>query len=342
LNDYILNEMKIEVTYNCLLSCIHCSSNANPKNKLEMTKEKCIEIIDDAVSMGLKKIIFSGGEPFLWEGLIDVVTHSKEQGLNCSIYTSGNCVELKEILIKLKLVGIDKLIFSLFSDIENEHDRVTRKLNSFNNTIRAINLAQSLQIQTEIHFVILASNYKKLTGIIDIAKKYKIKRISALRFVPQGRGALIKKFDSLNKKQYLELRKIILDLQLNNKEIEIRTGSPFNVLLLNNEPECLAAQDRLVVAPDLNIYPCDAFKQISSESISPDDKYSNLKKYSLVECWKKSNYFNIIRNTIIGKPSEPCQSCKKHSKCLSGCLAQKYLFYSSLNKNPDPACLIGA
>ena len=341
MRDYNLNEMKIEVTYQCLLSCVHCSSNANPGNQLVMAKEKCIEIIDDAVSMGLKEIVFSGGEPLLWEGIIDAVTHSKSKKLNCSIYTSGNCGNIKTVMSKLKIAGVDKFIFSLYSDNKNEHDRITRKSNSFNDTIKAIDLAYANSIQAELHFVVLASNYHKLAGIVNIANKHKIKKISVLRFVPQGRGFLFK-FNALDKKQNLELQKSIINLKRQNEKIEIRTGSPFNVLLLNRNPKCMAAQDRLVIAPDLNIYPCDAFKQISGNIFFLDDEYSNLCHHSISECWEKSKYFKIVRETINRKPSEPCQSCENLSKCLSGCLAQKYLVYSSLDKNPDPACLKGA
>jgi radical SAM protein with 4Fe4S-binding SPASM domain len=338
--DFELNEIKIEVTYNCLLSCVHCSSDANPENKLSMTMEKCIEIIDSALLIGVKEITISGGEPFIWKGLTEVVKYSKSKGLITNIYTTGNCCNLDELMKKLKTVGVNKLIFSLYSDNENHHNKVTRKSNSFSNTIKAIKLAQSYNIYTEIHFVALASNYKNLVGIAEIAHVNGAKRVSVLRFVPQGRGLLISDYDTLNKTQNLELKKIITDLR--DKGFDIRTGSPFNVLLLNTKPKCMAAQDRLIVTPDLNIYPCDAFKQISSESISPDDIYSNLKNHTVEECWRQSKYFELVRNAIFSTPSEPCQSCKNHKICLAGCLAQKYLYYSSLSKNPDPACLRGA
>jgi len=340
LREYELKEMKIEVTYNCLLSCVHCSSDASPGNQLSMSKEKCIEIIDGASSMGVREIAFSGGEPLAWNGITDVVTHSKSKGLICNIYTTGNCDNLDELLKKLKVACVDKLIFSLYSDLEDEHNRVTRKYDSFSNTIKAIKLAKSYNIHTELHFVALASNYKKLNGIVKLTQAYGVEQVSVLRFVPQGRGKLIKNYDTLSKEQNLELKKIITDLC--DRGYKIRTGSPFNVLLLNKDPKCMAAQDRLIVAPDLNIYPCDAFKQITSEDISPGDEYSNLDKHTIDECWKRSKYFELVRNAILTMPSEPCQSCENNKMCLSGCLAQKYLYYSSLHKNPDPACLIGA
>jgi len=315
--------MKIEVTYNCLLSCVHCSSDANPDNQLSISKENCIKIIDDAILLGLKKIAFSGGEPLIWDGIIDIIDYSKKRKLQCSIYTSGNFANLEKKIIEVKNVGIDKLIFSLYSDDANEHDRITRKLNSYKNTIKAIKLAQHYKINTELHFVALASNYKKLIGIVEIAKKNNIKKISVLRFVPQGRGSLLK-FDILSRKQNLELIKIIKNIKNN---YDIRTGSPFNVLLLNDEPKCMAARDRLIIAPDLNIYPCDAFKQISSNDIAPNDNYSNLRKHNLIECWQKSKYFENVRNALISQPSEPCYSCKNYIRCLGGCLAQKFIYY---------------
>jgi MoaA/NifB/PqqE/SkfB family radical SAM enzyme len=190
LKGFELNEMKIEVTYTCPLSCVHCSSDANPGNQLSMSKEKCIEIIDSAFSIGVSEITFSGGEPFIWEGIVEAVTHSKNKGITSNIYTTGNCDNLEKLMKKLKTAGVDKLIFSLYSDNENEHNRVTRKADSFSTTIKAIKLAHSYKICTELHFVALATNYRKLVGIAEIARENGMKQVSVLRFVPQGRGVL--------------------------------------------------------------------------------------------------------------------------------------------------------
>jgi len=337
LNKLTLNEVKIEVTYNCPLSCVHCSSDANPGHQLSMPTEKCIDIINDALSVGVKEITFSGGEPLIWNGINAAIIHSKKMGLTTGVYTSGNCGNMEKLLSELATSGVNKLIFSIYSDNEREHNRVTRKADSFSNTLKAIVVANSLQITTEIHFVALASTYKRLANIVGLAQANSVKRVSVLRFVPQGRGLLISDKDTLDKAQNLELKKTIVELR--DKGFDIRTGSPFNVLFLNKEPKCMAAQDRLIVAPDLCIYPCDAFKQISCDTIATGDEYSRLEKYSIAECLKQSKYFELVRNAILSAPSEPCLSCKNYQMCLSGCLAQKYLYYSSLYKNPDPACL---
>jgi len=329
-------EIKIEVTYKCALSCVHCSSDANPDNNASMNIEKCIEIIDNAVSLGVEEIAFTGGEPFLWDGIIEAIEYSYKMKLRISIYTTGNCDGFSKLLA-LSSKYISNMIFSVFSDNEYDHNRITRKSDSFYNTLNCIKLVQKHGINTEVHFVALASNYRKLINIAEMVKAIGVNRISVLRFVPQGRGRLISSHDTLNQSQNLELKRTILHLR--NIGHDIRTGSPFNVLFLNENPKCMAAQDRLIIAPNLHIYPCDAFKQVSSEIIAPGDLYSNLENHSLIDCWNKSKYFEVVRNVLQSTPKEPCNSCGKYSDCLAGCLAQKYLHYSVIDVNPDPACL---
>lgn len=337
MNDILLNELKIEVTYKCPLACVHCSSDANEENELSIDSEKCLSIIDEAIKMSVTQIAFSGGEPLLWNGIVECVKFANQNNINISIYTSGNCDNPDITFAALSNAGLKKAIFSLYSDKDYEHNRITRKAKSFDNTINSIKIAQKYNIITEVHFVALANNYKKLTNIVKFAKDIGVNRISVLRFVPQGRGTLISDYDTLNESQNIELRNTIITLR--EEGYDIRTGSPFNVLCLNERPKCMAAQDRMIVAPDLLIYPCDAFKHITARMINDDVEYSDLNKSSLCDCWNKSSYLKTIRQAILSEPNQPCKSCKNYSSCLSGCLAQKFLYYSSLYVNPDPACL---
>lgn len=338
MNIYNLNELKIEVTYKCPLACVHCSSDANETNELCLDKIKCLDIIKEAIELGVKKIAISGGEPLYWEGLNEIIKFTKDKGLSTSIYTSGNSCDYKRIFNELSINGLDKAIFSIYSANKLEHNRITRKEASFDNTINSIKYAKSVDITPEIHFVALASNYKKLESICEMAQTLGVNRISVLRFVPQGRGALIQNKDSLSYQQNIELRNSII--MLREQGFDIRTGSPFNVLYLNEKPKCLAAQDRLIISPDLRLYPCDAFKQIKYEEIDYLDKYAILENATLKDCWNKSSYLNRVREAVAADCSDSCSECKSYEKCNSGCLAQKYIYYKSLEKNPDPACLM--
>lgn len=337
MSEFNLKELKIEVTYNCPLACVHCSSNAGKDNKLTMTVEKCMQILVDAVGMGVESIAFSGGEPLSWLGLPAVIKYASSCNLHTTIYTSGNVDDPDKTFQVLKDCGLGKAIFSLYSPIEVEHNRITRVKRSYQYTLQSIDICRKIGIVPEIHFVALASNYHNLAGIALLARAHGIQRISVLRFVPQGRGVLISDLDTLSSAQNNELKRIIQRLRTEGHDI--RTGSPFNVLWLNDDPKCMAGKDRLIVAPDTTIYPCDAFKQIQAESIAGSTAFSALDNHTLQDCWEKSEYLNNVRTAIAADPSPPCADCPAYYQCGSGCIAQKFLCYGTLYKNPDPACL---
>lgn len=339
MGSYELLELKIELTHKCPLACVHCSSEAHINNDISMKKEKCMEILEDAISMCVKEIAFSGGEPLEWDGLAEVISICSSNGIKTAIYSSGYTENVEIFMSQLAKAGLKRAIFSLYSENEEEHIRITRIRDSFQKTLEAIRAAKKSGIEPEIHFVAMQNNYQHLSQIAELAKSNGVNRISVLRFVPQGRGALLNKRGLLTKKQNKELQENIIRLRDNG--FDIRTGSPWNVLLLNKEPKCMAAQDRMIISPNLRIYPCDAFKQIDFEVIEPNDKYSIIDKKPLKECWDKSAYFNIVRQRVEAIPDKPCRDCSLYTKCRSGCLAQKYIVHGNLKKNPDPMCLRG-
>jgi radical SAM protein with 4Fe4S-binding SPASM domain len=196
--------------------------------------------------------------------------------------------------------------------------------------------ALSVGLATELHFVPMAGNYRELDGIAQLARQLGASRVSVLRLVLQGRAALVRD-RSMNRVQNLELRRKIQDLRKAGHDI--RTGSPYNFLMLNATPACCAAIDRLIIGPDLRLYPCDAFKRIGASELVKTDRWSCLTGASLPECWEKSPYLEVVRAYLTTDFKDPCESCGLLKKCLSGCLAQKAITYNSLDKKPDPDCL---
>ncbi|MFH1648460.1 MAG: radical SAM protein [Patescibacteria group bacterium] len=334
---FILKECKIELTYKCPLACIHCSSDATPENITEISKEKCLRIIQEAVDLGTNKISFSGGEPLQWDGIEEVIASASTKGMTVIIYSSGNIPYQNEKMGKLVSCGASRIVFSIFGNSALSHERITRRRGSFNNTIAAVEAAKEVGLNTEFHFVPLSINYKELPKVFNLATTLGVKTVSILRFVAHGRGHLIKRY-SLDRLQNLELRKIIETAR--NNGLIVRTGSPFNFLLLNDQPECTSGIDRIIIRPDLRIYPCDAFKQVKAEELVGTLDFSTLDQWSLKECWERSPFLEVIRKYLITDFEEPCVNCNKLELCLSGCLAQKVLKSKDLRKQPDPMCIM--
>jgi radical SAM protein with 4Fe4S-binding SPASM domain len=335
--EFDLREIKLEVTYRCPLACIHCSSEAGPSSALAMTPTDCFRIVNEAIEMGVGRVAFSGGEPLVWEALDEAVRLASGGGMRVSVYTSGCVPMITDRFGHLARSGLQECIFSVFGGTEAAHERVTRVSGSYRRTREAITAAIECGYRVELHFVPLSDNLGELEPIAEAAIGWGVSRISVLRFVPQGRGSLIRS-RMLNRVQHLQLRRVIE--RLRTQGVDVRTGSPYNFLMLNDQPKCSSGIDRLIVSPDLRIYPCDAFKQVRAEEIVGTLDLSTLREHSLLDCWFSSPFLTAVREYLAGPFTEPCCSCQALSRCLSGCLAQKVIKTGGLVKMPDPMCLM--
>lgn len=332
-----LRELKLEVTYRCPLACIHCSSDGRPDQTLQIDPSRSRSILEDAAEMGVREVAFSGGEPLVWPNIVESVACASELGMEVTVYTTGNAPGHEELFAQLAERGLSRAVFSLYSADPVAHERITRRRGSHATTCEAIRGASSKGVRAELHFVALARTYRSLPDVVDLASDLGATRVSVLRFVPQGRGALLES-DVLTRLQALELKQSIQALR--DAGGDLRTGSPWNYLGVNPDPVCPAAQDRIVVGPDLRIYPCDAFKQAQAEELVGSVAKSSLDAASLGECWQESPFLNAVREVLSQLPVEPCLSCDTHALCQSGCLAQRVIAVGAIECGPDPGCVI--
>jgi len=257
--------------------------------------------------------------------------------MEVSLYTSGCVQNFATIAARLQKQGARKFIFSLFGASQSPHERITRVLGSFSLTLESVKAAKRAGLQTELHFVPTGFNYKELEAVVRLGRTLAVSCVSVLRFVPQGRGYLLKR-RILTRLQNLEIKSTIE--RLRKEGFQVRTGSPYNFLFLNSQPQCAAGIDRMIVLPDASVSPCDAFKQIRANDLVGKDECSALDRVSLEVCWAESKYLQAVRTYLTTPFAKQCDPCNVLESCLSGCLAQKVLSSGGLNKIPDPDCVI--
>lgn len=334
-----LREIKIEVTYACPLICVHCSSEAHPGSNIEMRPVDVHRILREASALGVEEVALSGGEPLLWSGLDTAVEAATKLGMRSVLYTSGNVDDVKMRLDMLQALGLGRAVFSVFGECAESHEQITRRRGSFEKTVEAVKTAAVLRLRAGIHFVAMSRNYRELPGVCALGNQVGASDVSVLRFVPQGRGRWLGD-GSLSALQSLELKRTVEQLRADGHAI--RTGSPLNHLWLNDPPQCMSAVDRLIVAADGRVYPCDAFKQLSAESVVGTADYSVLGEVcSLEDAWEHSPYLATVRSAVQQEREQPCAGCASLVMCGSGCLAQKVVLDGRLHAGPDPGCLRG-
>lgn len=288
--------------------------------------------------MGVQRIVFSGGEPLLVDYLTRAIHAAAILGMAPTVYTSGiSDDDLRPLsldsAIELRRSGLNRFIFSLYSHRPDVHNSVTR-YNSHGATVAALSNARSAGAPVELHFVALRRNFRDLPGVVETAATLNVEKISVLRFVPQGRGAMIR--DRLSAEEYRELTQSIVSLRRQYPNLAIRTGSPLNILSICNTP-CNAAQDVLLIDYAGNIFPCDAFKNVQYPNVA----FSNVLNHPLFDIWERSPFLDEVRRRVVDSTGQTCTTCHLAVVCQSGCLAQKVI-HNGWNSPPsrDPDCLI--
>lgn len=337
--DLKLTEVKIELTQRCPLACVHCSTSSHRKQSSCLPVQTVVRVLNEASELGARKVVFTGGEPLVYEHLGEVIRAASRLGLQPTLYTTGildNHLTPITNAAADELVGkgVARFIFSVYSATASVHDDITR-YGTFVATSSAIASAVQTRIPVEIHFVAMRRNFRDLADVVRLARRIGVCRVSVLRFVPQGRGTNLHS-EELSRRELMELAEVIEYCRSQHPQLTIRAGSPFNVLRVGYTP-CNAAQDVLIINHRGEIFPCDAFKNVHVT----EPEFGSVLKRPLKEVWEKSIYLNRVRSILDRHSGDGCQSCNAFDGCKSGCLAQKVIHNGwDDTENRDPSNLI--
>jgi len=330
-----LQELFVEVTNRCLLSCVHCSSCAGPNIGQSIPLEKVVSMIDQTIPLGLRSFTVSGGEPFLYPDLFRLLTYAKERGLILGLYTCGVIGTSRsleslndEFINKLFELKIDKLIFSLQGGNSQIHDSVTGIAGSFNITVQSIIKSVKCGLPVELHFVPMKINYQEIESIVKLAHQLGVKKVSLLRLVPQGRCDENLTLSSLEGIRVFDDAKTIRQLY---PEVYLRFGAPFDCLTFAGVG-CSASKSKLLISALGEAFPCEAFKFLRGTRPS-------IHKSTIKYIWETDKLLNDLR--ILKKENlKHCNSCNLLSKCEGGCPGQRMLVNGDIKNGPDPWCLV--
>ena len=246
-------ELTLELTDWCPLECIHCSSNSGPGCGNRLETELALELVASAARLGAEKISFGGGEPTGCESFRAVITRAVELGMSAEVFTCGLGLPtekpcgLDEGIIEAckELVGV-KFIFSIHGATAETHDHITQMSGSFDLLLRSVERCLRAGIECEMNFVPTRANSHEFAQLVHLADGYGMRRISVLRFVPQGRGLENRAELELSREEEDSFVHDLIRLRSESK-VDVRTGSPFNGIIPGNTVPCRAGLGKLVI-----------------------------------------------------------------------------------------------
>lgn len=170
----------VNLTNRCDQQCIYCEigkSIPSPK-KDTLTIDDLRWIINQMAANKIRKIALCGGEPFLFEGLIDVVAYAGKKNIRCSITTNGMTAHMlneSELnILKECKTGINISIDS-FQDSIQSYTRGTPA--ALPNALKSIQRLSEKRIPVTVLTVISKYNYQDLFKFFTNAYEKGVKQV---------------------------------------------------------------------------------------------------------------------------------------------------------------------
>ncbi len=249
----------IEVTDQCNLKCVHCYDESCMQKTTRISVDEFKTVVDELVQIGVKKIQIIGGEPLILNTQLKAMLgycRSKmdfvEVFTNATLLNDDWCQFFrdKKVHVAVSVYSYDKVM----------HESVTQIKDSFDWTIRGINLLKNYDIKYRVANVLLNNIEigKRNTELFELSRRRDVVRLT-------GRA------------QRGLLSPDLIKKRLITKESFSSIPSMSKISRMVYGHNCFSR--RLYIAADLSVYPCVMERRV---------KHGNLRNSKLSEIIKES------------------------------------------------------
>ena len=325
---YPLRSIYFYPTESCNLKCIHCwvqpthavSKKAyDVQNKDNVSVEKMEQVAQDAISLGLQHLKFTGGEPFLNPSIFEYLERLSCYGLSFSFETNGTLLT-RSMVQRLGHYNLKQISTSLDGSVPEVHDKIRRVKGSFKKALKGIELLIEHSIYPQIIFCLQKLNAHDLENTIRLAHRLGVKSFEINPLALNG-----DKPDSIGCESLPVEDLIELEQKVENELAERYAGMHIDLYL---PPALKGIQElsrhALCTCNIFNICGILSNGDVSICGIGRTNKdmvMGNVKKDSIARIWQEGILFKEIRERIPSELRGICGKCLFKYQCLGFCRA---------------------
>lgn len=319
-----------ELTYNCPLQCPYCSNPVDfGRYTDELDTQEWQRLLEEAVSLGVVQVHFSGGEPLLRRDILQIVRKARDLGLYSNLSTGGTLLT-ERLANDLQAAGLDNLQLSIQDADSHKSNYISGGLASLEKKKKAAILAKNSGFPLTINVVLHKQNLDNISSIIHLAEDLGAERLELAN--TQFNGWALK-----NRIYLLPTRSQIDHAVTAVESARRRLKGKMEILYVvpdyyERYPKaCLYGWGRvfMTIAADGIVLPCQAAREINGL------KFENARNKSLEKIWFESESFCMFRGT--DWMPEPCRNCPQKMKDFGGCRCQAFLLTGDAFIT-DPVC----
>lgn len=179
--------MDIAITYQCNNDCTHCY-NARVRNFPQLPKHEWFKVIDKIWNLGIPHIVFTGGEPTLYEHLPELIHYAESKGIITGINTNGRNLADCNYLDSLIDAGLDHIQITIESSNSKIHDEMVNHPGAWEATVSGIQNVLNKNIYMMTNTTMLKTNYETLSDTLDFLAYLGVPTIGLNALIYSGKG----------------------------------------------------------------------------------------------------------------------------------------------------------
>lgn len=215
------------ITQRCNLKCKHCYAAGVADTSQELTHKEALRAIDGFAAFGCPVLLFSGGEPFIREDILELATYARQKGLRVVFSTNGTCIT-EEIAKKIAAIGVSYVGISI-DGVRETHDAFRGVPGAYERSLAAIRYCREAGVKVGLRVTLTRANVKEIPSIFQLMREENIPRICLYHLVYTGRGADLKSEDLSH-----EESRAAVDCIINETKASFEAGHPLEVLTVDN------------------------------------------------------------------------------------------------------------
>jgi cyclic pyranopterin phosphate synthase len=181
--------LRVSITDRCNYRCIYCQ----PEEQFQFISheeilryEEIVEIVEEAVNLGVTKVRITGGEPLARKGVVSFIKKLRKIKKLEDISLTTNAFFLSEYAKKLKDAGLNRVNISLDSLQEEKYKKITRG-GSLEKVLKGIDSAlKAGLLPIKINTVLIKGiNDDEVENFVRLALKSPL-NIRFIEFMPSG------------------------------------------------------------------------------------------------------------------------------------------------------------
>jgi pyrroloquinoline quinone biosynthesis protein E len=319
-----------ELTHRCPLQCPYC---ANPlglqRADAELDTATWCRVLDEAASLGVLQLHFSGGEPTARSDLVALVQQAASLGLYSNLITSGVMLQ-QPAVDRLAQAGLDHVQISLQDAAPDSADRIGGFAGGHARKLLAARAVRQAGMALTLNFVVHRQNAARVHAMIGIGEELGAGRVEIAHV--QYHGWALPNRDALMPSR-TELDSVTATVEAARQRLKGRLVIDYVVpdYHARTPKACMGGWGRrfMTVTPAGRVLPCHV-----AESL-PDLVFPSVRQQSLGAIWRDDPAFNRFRGT--DWMPNPCQSCDRREIDWGGCRCQAFALTGDASRT-DPAC----